>query len=128
LLRAGLAAATAIANEKARAEALAALAPYSTGELLETGLVAATAIAHEELRAQVLTAFLPLAPDRAGLLRAIRLAVTDHVWNNLAHEDRAALLSFCADAKLFAPPVLSPDTLAAIVRHIIEICQEWEWL
>jgi len=69
-----------------------------------------------------------LVPDCTGLLRAIRLAMTDHLWNNLAHQDRAALLSFCADDELFARPVLSPDTLAAIAGHIIEICQEWEWL
>jgi hypothetical protein len=54
--------------------------------------------------------------------------MADHLWNRLQHEKRDTVLQFCADQKLFAPPILSPATLAAIARHIIEICTEWEWL
>jgi hypothetical protein len=127
-LREGLAAARAIKDEWRRAQALVALAPQLSGELLDEGLAAARAIGDEWGRAQALVAFLPNVPEPLVWLRAIRQAMADHLRNNLASGKRAAVLEFCADKTLFRKPILSPAALSAIAGHIIEICQHWEWL
>ena len=94
---------------------------------LREGLIAAHAIAYDMYRAWALAAFLTYVPNSDSCLRAIRHAMVDHL-EDLVGKERKAALEFCADKRLFAPPILSPTTLAAIARHIIEICQEWQWL
>ncbi len=128
----GLAAARAIGDKKYRARALAALAPHLAGALREQalaeGLAAARASGEEGYRAQALAVSLPYVSDSIACLRAIRHAMADQLWKNLADRTREDVLEFCTDEELFTPPILGADTLAAIARHIIEICQHWEWL
>ena len=131
-LERGLNAALAIGDERYRAGALAALAPRLEGrarsEAMAWGLEAALAVADEGLRARVLLAFLPLVSDTQSLFAAIRTAVADHLRYNLAQGEREAVLNFIADPDLFAPPIFSQPTLAAIAEQIVEVTNEWPWL
>jgi hypothetical protein len=131
-LREGLAAAQAIGDVWWRARDLAALAPQLSGELREValreGLAAAQAIGDDKARAQVLAVLLPVVADRSACLRSIRHAMADHLRKRLADQKREDTLSFCGYPELFSSPILAPATLAAVAYHIIEICQEWEWL
>lgn len=61
-------------------------------------------------------------------LPAIRAEIADGLWNNFRTETPLRVLDFCANHKLFAQPVLSAATLTAIANHIIEICEDWNWL
>ena len=58
----------------------------------------------------------------------LRQAVADHLVHNLSTANRAAVLNLCAEDKLLAPLHLDQDTLTAIARHIIEVCQDWQWM
>jgi hypothetical protein len=131
-LERGLKAALVLKSESYRAEVLAALGPHMTGEVLErvldVGLHAAQSIKYENYRAKSLLNFLPVVPDPTFVLRSARQAITEHLQRNLAASKREELLQFCAEEKLFAPPLLDQDTLAAIAGHIIEVCQEWRWM
>ena len=131
-VEAGLTAALAIRDKQSRAYALAALIPQLTGEArsraLVPGLEAALDIEDGRRRALALAAFLPVAPDRVALLRSARQAMADHMLNNFPMAKRYDVLRFCAEEKLFAPPVLDQDTLAAIAGQIVEVCQEWRWM
>jgi hypothetical protein len=124
----GLEAAQGITDERAQAEALAAPAPQLSGEALEQGLAAALDIESEQVRAAALLAFLPVAPDPAAVLCSVRQAIARHLLKNLSAAKREEVLRFCAEKKLFAPPLLDQTTLDAIVGHIIEVCQEWRWM
>jgi hypothetical protein len=70
--------------------------------------MAALAIDHKIFRAQVLIALLPSVTEPAIYSHAIHQAVMDHLRKNLADQKRAAVLQFCRDSSLFAPPILSP--------------------
>ena len=124
----GLAAALAINDESNQAEALIALAPQSAGKLLKLGLAAAQAIRNKGYQAQAMAAFLSSVADSQFWLRQIRRLMADHLYDDLSSLSLGHVLGFCSTAILFAPTVLGRTTLAAIARHIIEICQEWEWL
>jgi len=128
LLQEGLAATQVIEGDWSRAHALAALAPHLTDELLQEGLAATQVIEGDWSRAHALAAFLPVISNSEALIRSIRQAVADYLWTASEGLERELIAQFCADRDLFTPPILSPDTLAAIAGHIIEICQEWEWL
>jgi hypothetical protein len=128
LLRIGLDAALAILDARHRASALMALAPQLTGDLLRIGLDAALVIRDERHRIDALAAFLPVHPDTAALIKHIRQAVVEHLLVEIQSEKRERVLDFIANERIFAPPVVAPDTLAPITRHIIEICQDWTWL
>jgi hypothetical protein len=131
-LQEGLAAAQNTRNWSHRAFVLAALAPLLTGQArtraLQDGLDAAQSVEGEWAQAKALAAFLPVAPDPAAILRSARQRVADHLLKNLSAGAREELLTFCADGRLFGPPLLDDSALSAITDHIIEICQEWEWL
>jgi hypothetical protein len=126
-LEQGLQSALTIQDEWARARSLAALAPQLKGEALDRGLAAALAIEQNGCRAYVLGRFLPMVSDPTAVLRSARQALADHLLT-LSAANRARVLGFCADEKLFAPPLLDQDTLAAIAGHIVEVCQEWQWM
>jgi hypothetical protein len=140
LLAQGLEVALAIGDERSRVEALAALTPQLEGELLARALEAALAIEDEEDRARMLVrlvpqlegealaVLLPATPDPAAVLRSMRQAVAHHLLNNLAAAERQQVLLFCAQEKLFAPPLLDQDTLAVIAGYIVEVCEEWKWM
>jgi hypothetical protein len=121
-----LAAAQFIRNEQTRAQTLVVLAPQLTNGLVQEGLAAARSLSSERHHARVLASLLLKLPNYASWLRSLRQFIIDHLWMNLTERKREDVLIFCADEKLFAPPILSSATLAAIARHIIEICQEWE--
>ena len=69
-----------------------------------------------------------MALDPVAIQREARQAIADHLLKNLSIAEREEVLGFCADQKLFAPPLLDQDTLAAIAGHIVEVCQEWQWM
>jgi hypothetical protein len=69
-----------------------------------------------------------MAPDRAAVLCNARKAIADHLLKNLSSTTRSDVLWFCAEEKLFAPPLLDPAILAAIAGHIVEVCEEWQWM
>jgi hypothetical protein len=117
-----------LSDEKCRSEVLVAFASQLISYSLQTGLAITLEISDEKYRADALTAFKSHLTDVDSYLRATRQAVADHLRTSLAKKERKEMLRFCADSTFFAPPILSPTTLAAIAGHIIEICQEWEWL
>jgi hypothetical protein len=69
-----------------------------------------------------------LVSNLVAVLRSARQAMADHLLKNLHSAKRGAVMDFCADEKLFSPPILDPDTLASIAGHIIEVCWEWKWM
>lgn len=83
------------------------------------------AIKDEWCRLAVLMAFLATMPGDLSHLTSIRRAMASHLWGNLAQETRADVLTFCADSKLFAPPILSRSMVLTVVQSIIGICQGW---
>jgi hypothetical protein len=130
VLQHGLSAAQALQDREARAEALAALAAQlgedKRGLAIQQGLGAAWAIEDGVSRAKILAAFLPVEPDQWPLLKAIRQTLIEHL-PSLRDGPRQGVLEFCATTSLFAPPILSPQTLGAIADNIVEICLRWEW-
>ncbi len=126
LLEVGLATAQAISDEWHRARTLAALAPQLSNELLGEGLAVAQAIIDVEARAHALAALVPFLEDPSACLPVIRHGMADVLRNSLTNEKREDVLQFCADREILRPPILAPTTLAAIARHIVEICREWE--
>ena len=97
-------------------------------EALQAALASVQAIGDARYRAQALAALLPHVTDVRFLFAHNSPRHGRSFAEYPANRRREEVLEFIADEKLFAPPILSPDTLAAIARHIIEICQEWEWL
>jgi uncharacterized protein YqiB (DUF1249 family) len=87
--RDALAAATAISDEIARANALSWLAPHLTGTLLHDALAAATAISDEIARARALVALAPHLPET---LRDALAAVTA-IPDGIARADTLAALA-----------------------------------
>jgi hypothetical protein len=134
LLVRGLEVALAIDDEWSRARVLAALAPQLEGELLVRGLEAALAIDIEFLRASALAGFLPVAPDTGTLVRNIRQAVEANFLAMQHAKREQELMAFFIgqvdlfSGKVFAPPIFTPQTLSTIAGHIIEICNDWEWV
>jgi len=125
-LREGLAAARAIEKESFRAKMLAALAPQLTGEepeqVLREALATARTIENESSRVDVLVA---LAPQLTG--EQVHATLLEFI-ERLLNKERAKILELCTQEKLVTPPILSPEIIAAIAKHIIEICQKWQWL
>jgi hypothetical protein len=115
-------------HERDRGEWLAALAPHLTGEALERGLAAALSTRNERARAKALAAFLPGAQGSAVVLHSALRVIADHLLHSLSAATREAVLELLAEERLFAPPLLGQDTLAAIAGHIIEVCEEWRWM
>jgi hypothetical protein len=106
-----------------------------TGEAKEKALsgalAAASAFSDEGSRAQALTA---LAPRLTGEAKEIALsakiqALVDHL-RNLENEGRSHLLVFLATKGHFDSPVpgVTPPVLNEVASHVIDICNEWEWL
>lgn len=95
--------------------------------VLENELAVVRAIRDDPEQARTLTAFLPVLTDPRPVLRCIRRATTNYLRDSLAYEKRKEVLVLCSDHALWAP-ILPQKALSAIAGHIIEICQEWEWL
>jgi WD40 repeat protein len=68
-----------------------------------------------------------VTPGEYHVVSGSRQAIADHLLKSLPATGREEVLGFCAEEKLSAPPVLDSDTLAAIARHTIEICNQWQW-
>lgn len=94
----------------------------------ERAMAALEAVGLGKRRALALVAFLPTAPDPGAVRRNVRQAVADHLLKNLSTASRQEVLEFCAEEKLFAPPLVDQDTLAAIADYIVEACEEWKWM
>ena len=128
LLRNGLSATLTIHSEEDRARALAALASQLPDELLNEGFAAAETIADRQSQADALTGLCRPGQNNILLLRRIRSCMAGHLWEDLPHQSRSEVLSFCADARLFTPPIVDQDILAAVARQIVEVCTEWQWM
>lgn len=66
------------------------------------------------------------APDRERFLARLREGIA-HLLLDSRRGRRDTLLRILGQEGLFRPPIVSTETLAAIARHIIEICSEWRW-
>src|SRR5690606_38923293 len=131
VIQRALATTLAISDEEERAEALTLLAPHLDGELLQQTLDAALALSDAEAQMQVLTSLLSASSSDATLqtqlIRQTRLSIARALLSFRA-KPRKDVLRFLTVENLLAPPIFSQDTLGAIARHIIEICNEWSWL
>ncbi len=114
-------------DERARATALAGLAPRLAGADLTRALEAALAIGEARDRVQALTGFVSAAPDPSALRADICRTLARCFAPDRPSEIRRSLLWFLADRTVFAPPVLSPDTLAGISAHVIDVCTKWQF-
>lgn len=125
-LKIALAAAFATTNPDQRVKAFAALAQRLTGDLREQAVqeakAAAKTIKYEEPFIEALSAMAPILPQEQVRESLLQLLASLH------DVKRNELLKFLTHENLFAPPILSSEILAAIARHIIEICQKWHWL
>lgn len=88
----------------------------------------ALAIGDEGRRASTLAAFLPFVADRVACLRSIRCAITNYLRQRLVDQQpRQCWVSATGEELLHAAYPL-PGHSCRNCLHIIEICQEWEWL
>ena len=106
--------------------ALIALAPLLKGRSATRGSAMARSLVSRDCHP--LIAFIVDTSAPNPIKAEVRSAVADQLWRDLAGKKREDVLKFIADQKLFAPPVFDPECLAAIAHHIVEICQDWEWL
>ena len=131
LVAEGFAIAVTVRDRWLRETGLIALLPQLTDENREVAfraaIMAASTVSDHRTRAEALVSLLPHMTDSTACVRSIRHAIAEHLRDNLASLRREDLLKFLADTSLIEPPILSPDTLAAIANHTIEICTEWEW-
>jgi hypothetical protein len=121
LLEHALGAALATEHESYRAAALVALAPQLDGELLKRALDAALAIGYEGGRAEALGALTPHLEER-GRLRVL-------LENLLLREGetRPGVLQALEIEAFWEPEAVPGELVAAVARHVQEICWEWRW-
>ncbi len=116
LLAEALAAASDIADEKYRAEALAALAPHLPETLLAEALAAASDIADEEYRTEALTGLAPHLPaDQKAAAFAEALAAASDIANKQRRVKALAALA----------PHLPEALLAKALAAASDIADEW---
>jgi inorganic triphosphatase YgiF len=96
-------------------------------QILKQALRDVLAIPDTRLRAETLPSLLTLTEDQAAILMAIRATITDALMDSQGL-NREAMLRLCANKELFTVPQLRADTIVTIAEHIVEICQEWQWL
>lgn len=125
VLHEGLAAARVINHDWRRAEVLVELVPNLIGrereQVLYDGLDAARKITNEIFRSYVITELTPLLQHEQAYIKILEFIEC------LLNKKRSEILALCIFKKLFSPPLFSRELLAAITRHIIEICQKWQW-
>jgi hypothetical protein len=111
-----------------RYKRLTTVAPRLTDELLQRGLDIAAEIGDEILRARTRALFLPFVLDQVPLLKSIRCILL-HKLRTLTEykQQRGGVVTLCALEDLFTPPIFSPETLATIAQHIMEVCHDWRW-
>jgi hypothetical protein len=118
--------ALALPDERGRAELLIALAPQLSERLLGRAVRPALALTHRGWRKLALAALVPrVSSEIADDCIEAALALTDIDSQGL---NREAMLRLCANKELFTVPQLRADTIVTIAEHIVEICQEWQWL
>jgi len=131
LLSQALDVALAIQDKIHRARILVALSPYllesARSQALAHGLEAASAIEAENYQAWMLASFLPVIDDHSILIRKIRQALTGYLLTS-EEQKRESILELFAEETLFTPEILSSAILETIAHHIIEICNEWQWV
>ncbi len=110
-----------------RAWVLADLAPLLPGNLHERWLEAFGSLTSAWQRTWVLAAILSHSPDHTSLLKPIRQAMIAELAA-IDHWPRKQMLQNYFIEEFFSPPVLSPETLGDIALHLIEICEQWDWL
>jgi len=105
-----------------------AWAPHSLGEGPERKLELVLSVGDKGERVRALAVLLSTTPNPEEILRTVRRSMVDLLGTPLSNRDQSdALLILCSHG-LFVSPVLSAETVSSIVRNLIEICQEWEWL
>jgi hypothetical protein len=111
------------------ARVLVALASYlpvdQRQRALQTALDFALAIEDKYTRARILPAFLQQMPQQVSKIVGFNQKALADLLYDLRDGMRAQVLEFCATTDLFAPPIFSTSTLAAITRHLLEICEDW---
>ena len=133
LLAEGLAAVRAIESEGRRAQVLVMLAPQFTGAarevVLAEELAAARAIGDERSRVKVLVALALSTNIPDSILKDIRQALLDYLWN-IRTRERATLLDFLTqdDLAFLRALGISQKGYEQIAQSVIAICTQWEWL
>jgi hypothetical protein len=128
VLREALTAAENIYADNERCESLEILADVLPEESWPHCLEVAGGIKQAKYRARALAALLPKAPDPDAVQRLARLAIADHIAEDLRDQPRPELLRFGIDHALLAPPLLDPTTLDAMARAALEVGSGWSWL
>jgi hypothetical protein len=110
-------------------DAVKALAGCLPDELWQRGLDAAQAVAEPGYRACALAYFLPTAPDPRDVRRLVRLAIADHIYEELSARSRPdlALPHNGLRCEALASPWLDPTTLGAMASAVLDIDDEWSW-
>lgn len=91
-------------------------------EVLRVELATTQAIQDESVRANILKTL------AENIDKKQRLELFLESLQNLQHESRSAVLSFCQQGAWFPSEYVSPDTVFQVTRHIQEICTEWRWM
>jgi hypothetical protein len=128
ILTDALEAAENIYNEGERCHALESLADVLPRELLPRCLEVALGIKQARYRAKALVSLVPHAPNPDAAQRLARIAIADHIYEDLRDQARPELLRFGLDDALLTPRSLDPTTLDAMARVTFEIGTEWSWL
>ncbi|MBV7339280.1 hypothetical protein KFU94_65900 [Chloroflexi bacterium TSY] len=114
--------------KKLQIPALQTLINYLSGASLQQAIEAAVDIVDEEKKLQTLAELLALVPQQETILPFVRQAISDYLFRNLQYEKRTKVLELISIKDLLAPPIFSARELDAIAHHIIEVCEEWQWL
>jgi len=114
-------------DENRRIRELIILAPLLQGEVREQILAIAEAEEDEWNRVLLLAALLPDTTNDSAMVRNIRRGIIN-ILISFQERSREDLFRYFFRKELFAPSILSSETLAAIASQMIEICDEWCWL
>ncbi|MCB0053326.1 MAG: hypothetical protein KDE24_27715 [Caldilinea sp.] len=88
---------------------------------------AALAIEHEGHRSSALAALAPNLTDPAQRHR-IRVQIATDLYTAFRQSPRSDLISYLAIPGLIAPPLFTPNEVAAVAEAIIDVTTKWRWL
>lgn len=104
------------------------LCATSLQEPTESGqLQSALTIKNESTRGHILALLAPHMTDPTHL-RQIRHQIAADVHSVFRLSTRGDLLHYLATPGLFAPPIFTPDEVAAVAEAIIDVTTKWRWL
>jgi hypothetical protein len=114
------------ASQGMRVRLLWGLVRFDVAGAAEQGIEMALAIDDDKERVATLGDFLPILKDKHEVVKHMRRGLLPTL-KKVRSESRLSFLEFCADAMLFAAPVMSPDAPLIVIRDIETICDQWRW-